>query len=208
MGGGTRVRLGCLLVSEGKHYPLATWTYLLHTPRLGLAVRMGQDLDLNEDGTNPPPNRPELSPEDQQTRRNIWGVSLMLDLFLSLQLGRPPAIVDALRAPSASNTDKWKTDILNASLVPGIVPPPQPLFTHTITLCQIISRINFHLYLGFSSEVRPQTEKLLTLKTELDMWQHGLPHEYRISIGHQPERDVLEVNMLYHVAIILLYRPL
>ncbi|KAF8890044.1 hypothetical protein CPB85DRAFT_263959 [Mucidula mucida] len=31
--------------------------------------------------------------------------------------------------------------------------------------------------------------------------------QFRISLGHQPEQKVLEVNMFYHVAVILLYRP-
>jgi len=45
------------------------------------------------------------------------------------------------------------------------------------------------------------------LKADLDMWHEALPVQFRISIGHQPTREVIELNMLYHVAIILLYRP-
>ncbi|KAF9465952.1 fungal-specific transcription factor domain-containing protein [Collybia nuda] len=176
---------------------------------VGLAVRMAQDLDLNEDDSNA--NRPDLLPEDRQTRRNIWGVSSMLDLFLSLQLGRPPAIMDALRPTGPSHSNNWQSNAIPSSLIPELTPTiqSQTLFAHTVALCHIMARINFHFYLGFSPvEAQPQTEKLLELKAELDMWQHALPHKYRISIGHQPEREVLEVNMLYHVAIILLYRPL
>jgi hypothetical protein len=49
---------------------------------------------------------------------------------------------------------------------------------------------------------------LTTLESELDMWHQSLPIQFRISIGHQPTREVIELNMIYHVAIILLYRPL
>ena len=46
------------------------------------------------------------------------------------------------------------------------------------------------------------------LKNELDSWHHALSMEYRISIGNQARSEVIEVNMLYHMTIILLYRPL
>lgn len=168
---------------------------------------MGQDLDLsNEYPAARTHEKAKVSSEERQLRRNVWGVSVILDLLLSLQLGRPPAVSDPLRStPPCSSKD----DVLASSLIPGMTSHPQTLFVHTVALCQIISRINFHLYLGFGrTGAQPQSEILSTLKTELEMWHHMLPRQYQISIGHQPERDVLEVNMLYHVAIILLYRPL
>ncbi|KAK0444279.1 uncharacterized protein EV420DRAFT_1751901 [Desarmillaria tabescens] len=134
---------------------------------IGLAVRMAQEL--------------ELKPTSE-----VWGVCLTLDLLLSLQLGRPPGIVDALRPP------------------PSIVKDSGDLFVQTSSLCRIVSRINLHLYLGFEF---PAGKPMETLKAELDRWHHDLPVQFRISLGHQPERRVLEINMFYQVAIILLYRP-
>jgi len=123
-----------------------------------------------------------------------------------LQLGQPSAIVDSLRVPISSSQSNSN---LNSSLSFGIPTEPQPLFMHTVSLCQIISRIKFYFYLGFGhSDPQSQLDKLTMLQGELDQWHHALPLQFRISIGHQPEREVLEVNMLYHVAIILLYRPL
>ncbi len=151
---------------------------------IGTAIRMGQELDLHM----PPPSKSRLSPEEIQVRQNVWGVCLLLDLLLSLQLGKPPAVADSLRSPP---------------VLPS--PQSQSLFAHTYTLCHIVSRINLHLYFGFTPSA---PTALATLKKELDLWQQTLPMQFRISLGHQPEQKVLEVNMFYHVAVILLYRPL
>ncbi|KAF8628850.1 hypothetical protein AX17_005910 [Amanita inopinata Kibby_2008] len=166
---------------------------------VGMAVRVGQDMDLNGDLPTTY-SKNNLPPEEIRLRRNIWGVSLMLDLFLSLQLGRPPAAFDSLRSPT--------TPLCHESQDGDFSKHPIPIFVHTIALCRIISRINLHLYLGFSTpNMHTPAEKLSALKGELQMWHQTLPVQYRITIGHQPERTVLELNMLYHVAVILLYRP-
>lgn len=158
---------------------------------------MAQDLQLDEDLNDG--NMQSLS-EEAKLRRNVWGVCIILDLLLSLQMGRPPATSDALKGQLAVGSRSRPPDVdLN----------PSPPFAYAVSLCRVISMINFHLYLGYpSSTAQTPPEKLSRLRTELDMWHHSLPMQYRISIGHQPRRDVLEINMLYHVAIILLYRPM
>lgn len=164
---------------------------------VGLAVRMAQDLQMHE-GTND--STLQLTTPDAQLRQNIWGVCIILDLLLSLQMGKPPATFDALK-DSLTTTAR--------SHPPEIDINPSPPFAYAVSLCRVISMINFHLYLGYTSSPTPSSpEKLSHLRTELDMWHHSLPMQYRISIGHQPRREVLEINMLYHVAIILLYRPI
>jgi hypothetical protein len=90
------------------------------------------------------------------------------------------------------------------------------LFAYKVSLSRIISRINLYLYLAISGHPNSKTtrppnassEMLKALESELDTWHQSLPAQFRISIGHQPTREVIELNMLYHVAIILLYRPL
>ncbi|KXN85631.1 Nitrogen assimilation transcription factor nirA [Leucoagaricus sp. SymC.cos] len=164
---------------------------------VGLAVRMAQDLQLHEESND---RALQLTAEENQLRRNVWGVCVILDLLLSLQMGRPPATSDAL---------KGTLSVQSRPRPPDIDINPSPPFTYAVSLCRVISLINFHLYLGYpSSTAQSPPDKLSHLRTELDMWHHSLPMQYRISIGHQPRRDVLEINMLYHVAIILLYRPI
>jgi len=72
----------------------------------------------------------------------------------------------------------------------------------------IISRINYQLYLSTPANEDQNVERLEILRRELDKWREALPSELRVSIGHQASLPVLDVNLLYHVAIILLYRPL
>jgi len=167
---------------------------------------MGQELGLHHDLSSSPPSNAKYTLDEQRIRRNVWGVVLILDLFLS-----PPTwttIRDSRQSPG-SYIIFSKQQQPNSSLSFGIPTEPQPLFMHTVSLCQIISRINFYFYLGFGhSDPQSQLDKLTMLQGELDQWHHALPLQFRISIGHQPEREVLEVNMLYHVPIILLYRPL
>lgn len=164
---------------------------------LGLAIRMAQDMHLHEDAND---RSAQSQSEEGKLRRNVWGVCTILDLLLSLQMGRPQACSEALKRQVASSRHSRASDVdIN----------PLPPFTYSVSLCHVISMINFNFYLGYSSTTaQTPSELLMQLRSELDLWHHCLPVQYRISIGHQPRRDVLEINMLYHVAIILLYRPM
>lgn len=179
-------------------YDLSPFLLAKLTMISGLAVRMAQDLQLHE---YPSSNEAlQTPPEEAQLRRNVWGVCVILDLLLSLQMGRPPANSDALKGSLA---------VASRTRPPDVDVNPSPPFTYAVSLCRVIAMINFHLYLGYPSPAaQTPPDKVSHLRTELDMWHHSLPMQYRISIGHQPRRDVLEINMLYHVAIILLYRPM
>jgi|ERR1700691_2844944 hypothetical protein len=186
----------------------------------GLAVRMCQDLGLHSNSTEAKgKGKGTYSAEELAMRRRVWGVTLILDILLSLQLGRPSAIVEGHVFSDGTSTT---TSPALASIRTPILNPDtdtdHPLFSHTVSLSRIISHINLYLYLGFNGPTsmntntggtsRKPSEMLTTLKANLDMWHQALPVQFRISIGHQPTREVIELNMLYHVAIILLYRPL
>ncbi|KAK2467911.1 hypothetical protein APHAL10511_000206 [Amanita phalloides] len=181
------------LTDHGKGNETQAWIFV-GVINQGMAVRVGQDMDLN--GDLPTTYAKKSFPmEEVRLRRNIWSVSLMLDLFLSLQLGRPPASFDCL------HSDTTLSEVTNDD-------HPVPIFLYAAALCRTIARINLHLYLGYDTpQMQSQTEKLGTLKHELERWHQLLPTRYQIVIGHQPDRSVLELNMLYHVAVILLYRP-
>jgi hypothetical protein len=156
---------------------------------------MAQDMHLHEDSND---NTAQSQSEEAKLRRNVWGVCTILDVLLSLQMGRPQACSEALKRQLASSAHSRPLDV-------GLLPP----FNYSVSLCNVISMINFNFYLGYSSTTAQNpSELLMQLRSELDMWHHYLPVQYRISIGHQPRQDVLEINMLYHVAIILLYRPM
>lgn len=148
-------------------------------------------------------------PEDvKNMRRRVWGVVCILDLLIALQLGRPSAIFDAHWASEIPLTTPPPPDAGRpSSLETPITPTPQ-YFAYTASLCLIISRINYQLYLSAPASEEESVSRLENLKHELDRWHEALPSNLRISIGHQASLPVLDVNLLYHVAIILLYRPL
>jgi hypothetical protein len=159
------------------------------------------------------------SADELAMRQRVWGVARVLDLFLSLQLARPPAIIDGhasscLSAPATSASGAHDPPAPNLTLSADTDTDGSILlFSHTVALGHIISRINLYLYHGFSGHLSAGTLKLspdilTSLKGELDRWHQSLPMPFRISIGHQPTREVIELHMLYNVAIILLYRPL
>ncbi|EKM77600.1 hypothetical protein AGABI1DRAFT_115157, partial [Agaricus bisporus var. burnettii JB137-S8] len=157
---------------------------------------MAQDMHLHEDSHD---GNVQPQSEEGRLRQNVWGVCTILDLLLSLQMGRPQSCSEALKRRLASSHSRASDVDIN----------PSPPFTYAVSLCHVISMINFNFYLGYTmTTAQTPSELLMQLRSELDLWHHCLPVQYRISIGHQPRQDVLEINMLYHVAIILLYRPI
>jgi Fungal specific transcription factor domain len=145
---------------------------------VGLAALVGQDLGLHSDSASAVSKGREngkRSVEELAIRRRVWGVTFILDLFLSLQLSRPSAIVDALfffDCPTAPTSSSWLS---------------------------CTSRINSTLYLGFSRHHTENTaehslEILTRPKNELDIWHQSLPMQFGISIGHQPMRGVIWIT--------------
>ncbi|KAF9062985.1 hypothetical protein BDP27DRAFT_1232797 [Rhodocollybia butyracea] len=233
---------------------------------IGMAIRLGQELDLPASASfSPNFTSLNMSNTEHITRGNLWGILTMLDGLLSLQLGRAPAVAEALKPKPNANLHIYPSTVdaptpgtssspSVSGLPTSILSSPPPLFAYSCLLSQIISKINFWLYLGFGptpsppsapgptnsrvssallslsssssgsvtplSTAEPQNAfptqaKLATLRTELDGWLQMLPIQFRVSIGGigfgatgLGTKEVLEVNMLYHVAVILLYRPL
>jgi hypothetical protein len=174
---------------------------------------MGQDLGLHLDSSEDSVQW-KYSAEELTMRRRVWGVTLILDLFLSLQLSQPSAIVDShlfsdrmpTVTPSPTLTDT-PTAILNLNDINNL------LFAHMVSLSHMIFCINLYLFLGFGRDTKSiasgkSTKTLTLLKSELNMWHQVLLVQFRILICHQPMREVIKLNMLYHIAVILLHRPL
>lgn len=149
-------------------------------------------------------------PEDvKDMRRRVWGVVCILDLLISLQLGRPSAIIDSQWASEVPISIPPPPDVGRPGALESHDTPTPLFFAYTSSLCLIIARINFQLYLGDENDSQDESvRKLGVLKKELDGWHARLPPDLRISIGHTASLPVLDVNLLYHVAVILLYRPL
>lgn len=177
-----QVLLLCALRNQGKGDGDQAWDVL------GRAVRMGQALRLDlHRGTF-------LAYDQSQTNYlgyKVWGVTVILDLFLSLQLRRPPGIYHDLRSPPtflALGTDNTA-------------------FAYTLSLCRIISCINQRICLD-DANTNPNQQDLIELESKLKQWERVLPQHFKISDELQSQREVIELNMLYQFALILLYRRL
>jgi len=104
---GVQTILLCALRDQGKGKDSHAWLLL------GLAALVGQDLGLHSDSASAVSKGREngkRSVEELAVRRRVWGVTFIPDLFLSLQLSRPSAIVDAhffFDCPTAPTSSSW-----------------------------------------------------------------------------------------------------
>ncbi|KAK7435767.1 hypothetical protein VKT23_019465 [Stygiomarasmius scandens] len=116
--------------------------------------------------------------QDRETRilhSNIWGVTVLMDLVLSLQLGRSPGCVECLKPGSLSIpiSSQGREDSSNSASTSGAASKafvgqgtgPLGLTSHTFSLAQIISRINMYLYLGYGPMVQREKEREVVNET-------------------------------------------
>ena len=175
---------------------------------LGIAVRMSQDLGLHLNSSA----WVDVPDETKDMRRRVWGVVCILDLLLSLQLGRPSAILDPQWASEIPISVPPAPDAGRPESLETFNTPAPHFFAFTASLCLILSHINFQLYLNPKNDSASggflSLDKLTKLKAELDQWYARLPSELRISVGHSASLPALDLNLLYQVAVILMYRPL
>ncbi|KAJ7705505.1 hypothetical protein B0H17DRAFT_1326281 [Mycena rosella] len=192
---------------------------------VGAAVRVAQELGLDgeikDDGGG-------TAKEDGPWARGLWGVASMMDLFLSIQLGRAPATAEALRPlappssstngntslPSPASTSTPASTYASASASNNTDVggddgnPDAALFVHTLALVRIVARVHFWLGLGYGS-MEGSTDSTSTdgLATELAAWHRSLPARFRVALGgERVPRAVLEAHMLYQVGVGMLGR--
>ncbi len=161
----------------------------------GLAVRIAQDLELGSAAKGK-----VRSTLERYLRWRVWNCVCVLDLMLSLQLGRQPAVrrhdfagpaIDEM-APSprspASSKHHFVLDV----------------FEQKIRLSCLVSQLQSKLYLNGNAEER----EMLSLRTDLETWYQRLPPTCRVSLGHSMPLDTLVLHMSYYASLVLLYRPL
>ncbi|KAF7313845.1 Nitrogen assimilation transcriptional factor nira [Mycena chlorophos] len=189
---------------------------------VGVAIRAGVELGLDgvrpnfgksRSGTsNRGPSSTAIDPEDSSWTKGLWGVVSLLDLLLSMQLGRSPGTSDALRHASAkSNTPKHPpspplSSMEIASTFADNDEGPS-LFAHTRDLLRIVARIYFYVGLGYADPPAPNQDAIDICRAELVAWHDGLPSAFRLTLGgERVPKAVLEAHMLYQIALGLLAR--
>ncbi|KAF7355750.1 Nitrogen assimilation transcriptional factor nira [Mycena sanguinolenta] len=84
------------------------------------------------------------------------------------------------------------------------------LAAHTRALVRIVARVHFCVALGYGTVVPSpsgSTTPATALRAELAAWHRGLPQRFRVALGgERVPRAVLEVHMLYQVAVGMLAR--
>ena len=143
-----------------------------------------------------------FSPSEQHTRRQVWRSLFIMDRFLAVSLGRPPAI----REGDCSG------DALNP---PPTSPHPTPAdmkFYHSgleagVRGCHILSIIIKDVY----SKRKVSTKIAQDIAERCKVWPRTLPPalHWRQASPSNPRQAILilHVNMLYCHAIILFTRP-
>ncbi|KAF7324631.1 Nitrogen assimilation transcriptional factor nira [Mycena kentingensis (nom. inval.)] len=204
---------------------------------IGAAIRIGVELGLddvrspsaNPSGATTPRARgpPHHLREESVWTKSLWGVTTLLDLFLSIQLGRPPGSCEALRPvimfpPSSTNGKQALPPSPPLSSIAQSSPSAPPLVSasvqgsaedaeaeallvHTRALVRIVTRIHFCVCLGYADAEGRETRSdapVEVLRAELAAWHQALPARFRVTLGGgRVPRAVLEAHMLYQVAL-------
>ncbi|KAG6880276.1 hypothetical protein C0992_001845 [Termitomyces sp. T32_za158] len=149
--------------------------------RLGIAIRMAQDLGLH---------RAESVKQNIELRRRLWGACLISDRWTSLTYGHPSMIdiqdCDA-RLPSSGDPNELYMDEL-------------------VRLSVILGRVLKTIYSpsGLSSTT---DDKLYALLGDMEAWKAGLPEQLKFRGPETPRTaDWLEANdYLYDVWLLVAY---
>ncbi|KAJ7628567.1 hypothetical protein FB45DRAFT_40568 [Roridomyces roridus] len=188
---------------------------------IGSAVRLAVELGL--DGSAEDTHDKEDSERDVAWEKSLWGVAIMMDLFLSIQLGRAPASAEALKPLGTSPSASPSPSVASATVPHVMASAETPiqegdedadavLFTHTKSLVRIVARVHFWVGLDYGSASgaaeSSNTHEEAThgqLSSELAAWHRALPQRFRVALGgERVPRSVLEMHMLYQVGVVML----
>lgn len=166
-------------------------------PCEGMAVRSAYALGLHREET-----LVVFPPAEQHIRQQVWRSLFVMDRFLAISLGRPPAI----------NEEDCSGDALNP---PPTSPDPTPTeiqFYHSgleagVRCCHILSIIIKEIY----QKRKVSTKTAQEIAERCKLWPKTLPPtlHWRQASPSNPRQGItiLHVNMLYCHAVILFTRP-
>ncbi|KAJ9102265.1 hypothetical protein QFC19_004812 [Naganishia cerealis] len=156
--------------------------------RSGIAVRISQDNGLHVSSNQ------ASSGQQEDILRRTWTALGLLDVMLSLQLNRPTAVdfsVYGLRKTDSTPLDRKSND------------------THS-TIDEALLRL-----CGYLSDVRKMyassildVSLLSEIRDGLQLWKRKIPSEFQLHYDEEQSPLVVTMHMIYHVAIVLLHRPL
>ena len=162
-----------------------------------MAVRSAYALGLHREETL------VIFPEaEQHLRQQVWRSLFVMDRFLAISLGRPPAIRE----------EDCSGDALNPSPASQNATPAEMQFYHSgleagVRCCHIMSIIIREIY----QKRKVSTKTAQEIAEQCKLWPRTLPptFHWRQASPSDPRQgiSILHVNMLYCHAIILFTRP-
>ncbi|KAF2182323.1 hypothetical protein K469DRAFT_669687 [Zopfia rhizophila CBS 207.26] len=191
-------------------FPNKCWT------AIGVACRLAQGLGLHVDSSR---SQTRFDPLELEIRKRVWHSCVMLDMVVSMTLGRPAMLYHdtqvSLPTPG-QDEDMMHTELEESKKISSVA-----FYIETIKLFRILGRILSHIY----NLNEPHSEqdgyggfdRLIELDTQLtefvDQLPKGLqwaqPDKVQPSISHKnvllQQTHVLHVRFL-HLRV-LLYRP-
>ncbi|KAF8971739.1 fungal-specific transcription factor domain-containing protein [Flammula alnicola] len=157
-----------------------------------------------------------FSPEETQTRRQIWWACILTDRYGSVYMGRPTMIKDEDFETGLPNVDPvedrqpWRPD----STKDDLPYPPVPCrvmsaFCATSRLAVIMGAIVSQIYPVHSVASISKQAMLADLESRLDQWYITLPEELQYdgsSKRYTPPPQILFLHVRYWGAVLLLHR--
>ncbi|KAJ7492355.1 fungal-specific transcription factor domain-containing protein [Mycena latifolia] len=185
------------------------WIYI------GMAIRMAIDLGLNcnlgewKSGNG---DQTLFSPEETQTRRQIWWACCVADRYGSMYMGRPVAIRDDdFDTPLPEDEEEQPWESLTSNGMPGVSYPGMTLasFRAAGRLALILGAVITQIYPVRPTSFASRQASLSKLESRLDQWYLSLPEALRYDTASRrivPSPPVLNLHIRYWGTVLLLHR--
>ncbi|KAJ6621140.1 fungal-specific transcription factor domain-containing protein [Mycena sp. CBHHK59/15] len=184
------------------------WIYI------GMAIRMAIDLGLNcnlGDWKSSNSEHTLFSPEETQTRRQIWWACCAADRYSAMYMGRPIAIRDDdfdTPLPDDEEEQPWESVSPNGvgASYPGVT---LATFRASGSLALILGAVITKIYPVRPTPGASRRASLLKLESRLDQWYLSLPEALRYDPASRrivPPPPVLLLHIRYWGTVLLLHR--
>lgn len=168
--------------------------------RLGVALRMAQDLGLHRDASRKDDDNSGFAHFLEQKRR-IWGACVTADRIISVALGHPLTIdlTDCdVRLPSPFEILRYPTDLPS---LPG-VEQPFVFNTEMLKLSILFGRVQKTIY-SPTGLMKATDEEITGLLSDIDQWKEMLPEAVQYQGPHSP--PVAGILHVCHACIQMLF---
>ncbi|KAF7337482.1 Zn(2)-C6 fungal-type domain-containing protein [Mycena sanguinolenta] len=185
------------------------WIYI------GMAIRMAHDLGLNcnlADWKSGSSDHTLFTPEETQTRRQIWWACCLADRYGSMYMGRPIAIRDEdFDTPLPDDEEEQPWESLAPGGMAGVNYPGITMasFRASGALALIMGGIITKIYPVRPASVPSRQASLVQFERRLDQWYLGLPESLRYDTASRrivPSPPVLQMHIRYWGSVLLLHR--